>query len=46
MTHLWHELARGLREDTRLHTPSRSEEPVSGAALFALYESMNAQASA
>lgn len=38
MTHLWHELARGLREDTRLHTPSRSEEPVSGAALFARAE--------
>jgi acyl-CoA synthetase (AMP-forming)/AMP-acid ligase II len=34
MAHLWHELARGLREDTLLHTPSRSEEPVSGAALF------------
>ncbi|GAA2515842.1 AMP-binding protein [Streptomyces longisporus] len=38
MTHLWHELVRGLREDTRLHTPSRSEEPVSGAALFARAE--------
>ncbi|QKW07762.1 AMP-binding protein [Streptomyces sp. NA04227] len=33
-THLWHELARGLREDTLLHTPSRSAEPVTGAALF------------
>lgn len=34
MTHLWYELARGLRDETLLHTPSRSEEPVSGAALF------------
>ncbi|MER7718789.1 AMP-binding protein [Streptomyces flaveolus] len=34
MTHLWHELSRGLRDGTLLHTPSRTEEPVSGTALF------------
>ncbi|MYW48065.1 hypothetical protein GT346_33365, partial [Streptomyces sp. SID161] len=34
MTHLWYELARGLRDETLLHTPSRSAEPVSGTALF------------
>ncbi|MFI6898675.1 AMP-binding protein [Streptomyces sp. NPDC050256] len=34
MTHLWHELSRGLREETLLHTPSRTEEPVTGTALF------------
>ncbi|MFI5797408.1 AMP-binding protein [Streptomyces sp. NPDC051677] len=38
MAQLWHELSRAVHEDTRLHTPTRSDEPVSGAALFARAE--------
>lgn len=34
MVHLWHDLSRGVRPETQLHTPSRTEEPVSGVALF------------